>query len=248
MDCSICIASVSWLWISLECVLFSEFSERGREDWEAAGNKLGVRVRSGLGSLQWGTLRAQQNTQGLSSSSCNHRPFGELPTADMSETPKGQAFLIFFTRVKNGCNLQMPGLPPQWLYLPALGSFPRWGVRLKAFLQRACATILLAKWFQSSRGDVQSKTAVTQLSMIYPERCERSLAVLAHTKQPWWERFGDDAHLKLPNTQESVTSSHWHKNIFRSHSHCGPSFPTHPWSVEHLDLKVVCGEGTGRGA
>lgn len=172
MDCSICISSVSWFWISLECVLFSEFSERGREDWEAAGNKLGVRVRSGLGSLQWGTLRAQQNTQGLSSSSCNHRPFGELPTADMSETPKGQAFLIFFTRVKNGCNLQMPGLPPQWLYLPALGSFPRWGVRLKAFLQRACATILLAKWFQSSRGDVQSKTAVTHLPVTYPERCE----------------------------------------------------------------------------
>lgn len=71
------------------------------------------------------------------------------------------------------------------------------------------------------------ETAETHLPMIYPERCERSLAVGLHTQNSPDVKSLETiaAHLKFLSTQESVTSSHWHKNICRRVTQIvGPAF------------------------
>ena len=124
---------MSSLWINLCSTdkVFSQFCERGREHWEAVVIKLGTQMQIGaswLGALNWGTLWTQKNVQGpLTHPAANAGSLVRcLQLIGMSETPKGEVLLIFFTKVRRkfplDCNLQMPTLYPQTLFLPVLGS------------------------------------------------------------------------------------------------------------------------------
>lgn len=191
--------------------------------------KLGVRVTSGCPGLDHptGTLWAPQSTQGLSSPSCKHRLLGRCLQWIGVWNHKGSSLLHLPYQGQNSCNLQMPGLHPQWLFLPVLGSFPRQGVRIKSCPAKGLCLNLACKVISKLQRWCAKETAETHLPMIYPERCERSLAVGLHTQNSPDVKSLETiaAHLKFLSTQESVTSSHWHKNICRRVTQIvGPAF------------------------
>lgn len=230
---------MSSVWII--CVLFSEFCERGREHWEAAVIKLGVRVRSGL---HRGTQWAQQNTQRPNNSSYKH---GSLVRCLQLIRLKLQRVKPFSSPLPNGCNLQMPGLHPQSLSLPVLGSFPKQGVRLKICPAKGLCHNLACKVISK-----QQRWCAKENSSDPPARDPAREVwggfgcVPAHTKLPWCERFGGNCCPLEEHSRVCYIKPLAQEHLQKSHSRCGSSFPTHPRSAENLNLKVVCGEGTGR--
>lgn len=167
---------VSSLWIN-SCStdkVFCQFYEGGR----AEVIKLGTQMQtwaSWLGALSWGTLRTQQDIQGpLTHPTVKTGAWVRcLQLIGMSGTPRGKILRIFFSKVKRkfplDCNLQMPKLHPQTIpasvgkcrecsatHHVSTSRDTTWG--WKADLQTACAALLLAKCFHSSRVDVPKKT------------------------------------------------------------------------------------------
>lgn len=150
---------MSSLWIN-SCStdkVFSQFYERGREHWEAAVIELGTQMQisaSWLGALNWGALWTQQNIQGpLTHPTANMGSLvRRLRLIGMSETPKGEVLLIFFCKVKRkfplDCNLQLPRLHPQTLFLPVLGSAESVQIHIVSWLPKAWREEkkLLCKW------------------------------------------------------------------------------------------------------
>ena len=124
-----------WAHFELTCVALTKcflgFVREGGSTGRLWWLNWGLRCRSelpDLGALNWGTLWTQKNVQGpLTHPTANAGSLVRcLQLIGMSETPKGEVLLIFFTKVRRkfplDCNLQMPTLYPQTLFLPALGS------------------------------------------------------------------------------------------------------------------------------
>lgn len=203
---------VSSLWINLCSTdkVFCRFYARGRLRWL----NWAPRCRSGLPDLEHLTeVRCEPGRmyrdpslvllrkQALGLDACDWLACLELRRvksfASSFPRSKGNFRLIATCKCQN-CTLK--------LFLPVLGSAEcsathhvstsqdtTWGS--KAVLQTVCATLLLAKCFHSSRGDVQKKEnpAVIHLLIITSQkRCEIfNLCTCTHDTALMWQLGGD---------------------------------------------------------